>query len=452
MPILIILLLFCAELSAQVSPPARPERPERPTNPATERQVERQLDRALSQVERATERNHTAASRGLAIAEQQLKAAAERVQIASERPAHLTNEAYLSEIELALYQNLPAIKSEWLLLLTNNELAQAQAHSAQWQQYITDQQALSLLDTQILTLRLPSHLDNLNALASLLPADLITKASRNFLFQAQTTKQPELAAETWRFKQPLCQDAMKIGLVDSAIQNSHPAFDGKAAITQRPFHDGRFSADMQHATAIASILIGRSPQHEPLVPNAQLYSANVFFNSANLQAQSTLLSLVQGLNWLAEERVSVINMSLSGPDNPILQQAVLALDRANIVMVAAVGNDGPGAPIRYPAAYPEVIAVTAIDKTYQLYRWAVRGEHIDFAAPGVNLFAASANGGWQAVTGTSFASPIVAGFVACLNNTAGLSMPAIKAALRMQALNHKVQRSEYPLLIPASEG
>jgi len=84
------------------------------------------------------------------------------------------------------------------------------------------------------------------------------------------------------------------------------------------------------------------------------------------------------------------------------------------VIVAAVGNDGPAAPPLYPAAYAGVIGVTAVDPRQRLLPEAGRGPQVDFAAPGMGLFAAAPRQRWQQVRGTSYAAPLVARLAAGL--------------------------------------
>jgi subtilisin family serine protease len=96
----------------------------------------------------------------------------------------------------------------------------------------------------------------------------------------------------------------------------------------------------------------------------------------------------------------------------LLEAAVKALIAKGHVVVAAVGNDGPAAPPLYPAAYPGVVAVTAVDARRRLLPEASRGSHVDFAAPGAEMAAAGLDGGFVAVRGTSFAAPLAAGLLA----------------------------------------
>jgi subtilisin family serine protease len=107
-------------------------------------------------------------------------------------------------------------------------------------------------------------------------------------------------------------------------------------------------------------------------------------------------------------------MSVVGPDNAVLSAVVRKVLAQSIVIVAASGNDGPNAPPLYPAAYPGVIAVTAVDGNAKVLIEASGGDHVRFAAPGADMLAASLGGQFASVRGTSFASPLVAGLVARL--------------------------------------
>jgi len=84
------------------------------------------------------------------------------------------------------------------------------------------------------------------------------------------------------------------------------------------------------------------------------------------------------------------------------------VQRRGIRVVAAVGNDGPAAPPQYPASYPGVIAVTAVDGKGRALPEAGKPVHLDFAAPGADMAAALPGRGYSRVRGTSFAAPLAA--------------------------------------------
>jgi len=95
-----------------------------------------------------------------------------------------------------------------------------------------------------------------------------------------------------------------------------------------------------------------------------------------------------------------------------MEAAIGAAIRKGVIVVAAVGNDGPNSPPLYPAAYRGVLAVTGVDQNDHILFEAVRATQVTFAAPGADIFAADGAAGFAKVRGTSFAAPIVAGQLA----------------------------------------
>jgi subtilisin family serine protease len=123
-------------------------------------------------------------------------------------------------------------------------------------------------------------------------------------------------------------------------------------------------------------------------------------------------ALAAALAWLARQRVTVINVSLVGPDNAALALIVRSMTSRGYLLVAAVGNDGPAAPALYPASYPQVVGVTAVDGRRRVLIEAARGKQVMFAARGADMSAADIGGKYSAIRGTSFAAPIVAALLA----------------------------------------
>jgi subtilisin family serine protease len=199
----------------------------------------------------------------------------------------------------------------------------------------------------------------------------------------------------------------RIGLLDTGIDRRHPAF-AASVIEQHGFAPGGVTP-AAHGTAVASLMVGEARGFHGSAPGASLFAADVYGAGPTGGSAD---AIVQGLAWMAENHVRVINISLVGPPNLTLEMAVRALVERGVLIVAPVGNDGPAAPPLYPAAYPGVVAVTGVDKHGKALIEAGRAGHIDFAAPGADLEAAKAGGGYARVRGTSFAAPIVAGRLA----------------------------------------
>ena len=206
--------------------------------------------------------------------------------------------------------------------------------------------------------------------------------------------------------------SLKIGVIDSSIDRSHPAFSS-SAITTRRFVNNESPPDF-HGTAIASIILSADPLAMGLAPNAEIFAAEVFDRNDEQGEFASTVSLIKALNWLVTLEVSVINISLAGPPNRLLETALARVREKGVLAIAAAGNGGPMSQPMYPAAYPDVVAVTAIDAKGRAFRLANRGEYVDIAAPGVNIRHALPGGGFGASSGTSYAVPFVTVAVARL--------------------------------------
>lgn len=200
--------------------------------------------------------------------------------------------------------------------------------------------------------------------------------------------------------------SIKVGLIDGGVDGSHPVFSD-APIHRHGCDDK--SVVSAHGTEVASLLVGHSSVFHGAAPNAELFAADVY---CGLPTGGAVDAVIDAMAWLAHEQVPVINVSLVGPPNRLLESVVkLMIDRGHLI-VAAVGNDGPAAPALYPAAYAGVVGVTAVDAQRRVLLEACRGPQVRFAAPGSDMAAASLSNAYVAVRGTSFAAPIVAGLLA----------------------------------------
>ncbi len=218
--------------------------------------------------------------------------------------------------------------------------------------------------------------------------------------------------------------AAVIGLIDTGVDAANPVFSD-ARLEQKAFVDGP-AKPAPHGTEVASLLVGRSAVFHGAAPGAALFIADVYGADP---AGGAADALVRALFWLANQKVRVVNISLVGPPNAALGAGVAALNARGVLIVAAVGNDGPASPPSYPASYPGVVAVTGVDAHGRVLIEAGRAAHLDFAAPGADMAAASLHSGYVAVRGTSFAAPLVAGKLADL-----AAKPSMSAALAVDAL------------------
>jgi hypothetical protein len=220
------------------------------------------------------------------------------------------------------------------------------------------------------------------------------------------------AAATLAGSRPL-RAPLRMAMIDGGVA-AHSSL-ARASIEQRGFAGAAQATG--HGTAVGSLLVGEQGSFRGAARGAQLFVADVYGGNP---AAGSISTVIRGLAWAASKGVSVINISLVGPDNRVLARAIAALRARGIGVTAAVGNDGPAAPPQYPASYPGVIAVTGVDAQGRALPEAGRAAHLDFAAPGADMIAAFPGSGWTQVRGTSFAAPLAAGRLAITGSYQGL--------------------------------
>jgi hypothetical protein len=186
---------------------------------------------------------------------------------------------------------------------------------------------------------------------------------------------------------PAALPARRVGMVDGGVDPADPAL-AKARLET---HGCGKPTASRHGTAVAARLVDGDAD--------TLYAADLWCGDAVGGATS---GLVDALAWMDREQVTVINISLVGPDNPVLARAVQAMIARGHVLVSAAGNDGPAAPPLFPAAYPGVIGVGAVDARGRVLPESAAGRQVAFCALGV------VGSGRDMLRGTSFAAPIVA--------------------------------------------
>jgi len=217
----------------------------------------------------------------------------------------------------------------------------------------------------------------------------------------------------WQTALATCARNVKIGIIDTSFDTDHPAFQRLKPIQGEFLGDKRPSDSDWHGTAVLSLLAGDPQSGTPgLVPNATFLLATAFRSDMNGNATTDTANLLQALDWLDQLDVDIVNMSFSGPQDGALQRAIERMSKKGVVFIAAAGNMGPTASPSYPAAYPNVIAVTAVNRKGVSYKSANRGTYVDVSAPGVDILTALPHGKQGYQTGTSFAVPFVTAILA----------------------------------------
>ncbi|HJS62323.1 MAG TPA: S8 family serine peptidase, partial [Pseudolabrys sp.] len=234
---------------------------------------------------------------------------------------------------------------------------------------------------------------------------LVAWAQPNYLFMLQQneTRTEGDAAQYGLAKLRLPQahtlakgDNVLVAVIDSAIDGNHPELAGSIAGTFDAL--STTATPHQHGTAIAGVIAA----HGRLMgsaPDAKILAVRAF-DPKDAGAQGTTFNILKSLDWAAAQGARVINMSFAGPTDPAIHRSLEAARKKGIVLVAAAGNAGAKSPPLYPAADPNVIAVSATDADDRLFEQSNRGRHITVAAPGAQILVAIPDNGYEMSSGT----------------------------------------------------
>ncbi|HSD68012.1 MAG TPA: S8 family serine peptidase [Woeseiaceae bacterium] len=309
-------------------------------------------------------------------------------------------------------------------LVGAGQLAALRAHGPD----VVAQRELPALGVVMVTLRNPPGAGLVQTVTDLKSAfpDAVVDFNHVYRYAEAPDAAPAAESEAGPSDERPAAAPLRVGMIDSAVMAEHIALR-ESSVVARDFVSNNGRRPLTHGTAVAS-LIARSADN-----GAEILSASVFFQTENFAPGATTESMVAALDWLASERVDVINMSLAGPGNALLESAVDAILEQGLPIVAAVGNNGPSGEPLHPAAYAAVIGVTAVDRDGKVFLYANRGEHVDFAALGVDVKVADSEGSWRLESGTSMASPHVAVVVAKTMHADRMTLAALLAALTASA-------------------
>ena len=262
---------------------------------------------------------------------------------------------------------------------------------------ILDREQIEGLDLAIIRLGVPAGLSlpQAQSRATLLVPDLELSAD-NLHFEAGASTSMVLAPPA-TVSLAAAQAApinAPVGIIDGA-----PGTAVAVSATKGFAKGAPFASD--HGSAVASLLRAAGIKN--------IWVADVYGQDP---AGGNALAISRALGWLSSSGCKVITISLVGPRNPLVERAVNSVRSRGIIVVAAVGNDGPAAPPAYPASYDGVLAITGADRKGRALIEAGRALHLDYAAPGAKVYAIDAKGRGRLWRGTSFATPLAAARVA----------------------------------------
>lgn len=202
---------------------------------------------------------------------------------------------------------------------------------------------------------------------------------------------------------------VKIAIIDTGIEVDHLTFTEGQVVAFSIGSDDVVNSPNSHGTGVASIIAGSHPEVPGVAPGVEILSIPII----NEQGVSTSFHLSEAIVLAVDAGAELINVSLGGQHNPILEQAVnYAIDRGTLI-VAAAGNES-ASNLSFPAGYQGVVSVGSIDALGQHVQFSNRSESLDFVAPGVGLPAATGEDQAFLFTGTSSSTPVVTGSIAAV--------------------------------------
>jgi thermitase len=201
---------------------------------------------------------------------------------------------------------------------------------------------------------------------------------------------------------------IEIAVIDTGVDLNHPDLVHSIAKGYNVIEDNDLPHDDNgHGTHVSGIIASETDNFEG-VAGISWFNKIMPVKAMRAEGYGTSFDIARGIIWAVDNGADVINMSLGNyQPSEVLKEAIDYAYKKNVVLVAAAGNDSTNQP-SYPAAFPEVLCVTAVDWNGNIAQFSNYGEHVDVAAPGVDIASTYLDKQYAALSGTSMASPHVA--------------------------------------------
>lgn len=227
---------------------------------------------------------------------------------------------------------------------------------------------------------------------------------------------------------------VKVCVIDTGVDKIHPDLQANIAggrnfvFAKGTVDPNNWSDDNGHGSHVAGTIaaLDNSIGVVGVAPDAKIYAVKVL----NSRGSGSLSDVADGVGACVAAGAKVINMSLGATSDPAadspLKTAIANAQAAGVIVVVAAGNEGQDISRTVPAGYPATIAVAAVDSAFKFPSWSNFGLSADdYTAPGVSVLSTWKSGQYNTISGTSMASPHVAGVAALMLSSGGIGFKAV---------------------------
>jgi type VII secretion-associated serine protease mycosin len=212
--------------------------------------------------------------------------------------------------------------------------------------------------------------------------------------------------------------SVTIAVIDSGVDLNHPDLVHRLQTGYNVLAENNIPEDDNgHGTHVAGIIASEPNNHEG-VAGITWFNRVMPIKALNADGYGTSFDVAKGIRWAVDHGAKVINLSLGNyQPSTVLEEAIRYAYSHDVVLVAASGNDSTSQP-SFPAAYPEVISVGAVNPDLSFATYSNYGNYLDVVAPGTNIASTFSQHRYAALSGTSMAAPHVtalAGLIRSIN-------------------------------------
>lgn len=251
----------------------------------------------------------------------------------------------------------------------------------------------------------------------------VARVQPNYLYRATYVPNDPRYTDQWGLSKigaPAAWNTTKgrntvvVAVVDTGADYTHPDLSGRIdTANDRDFVNGDLDAmdDNDHGTHVSGIIAATMDNHQGgtgVAPGVRILPVKVL----DAKGTGTSFGVAAGIEYAADNGAKIINLSLAGPADPTMGDAVAYAQGKGCLVIAAAGNEGLSSGADYPARYYDVVGVGAVDSSLGRASFSNYGEGVDIAAPGATILSTVPGGTYESWSGTSMASPFVSGVAA----------------------------------------